>query len=708
MSLESIAAGLFNFDPTEGLVKGTSMGAQMMQIALEEQRMKFDVAGKAADAMLQGQRNDLSRRSQMFNELTQNLNRFDEKAREGQASAWNRELAGKYLGGGGESSGGGGDGPSSEASYSPPIEQASPSEEASGMTYEAAGDFNTMPEGGNVEPSPTPSAPAITSVQPTVQAIGSDGATVQDPGTGFSAAPTPAPGPSISTIQGRSTMARPGRGQDGMGRREAVRGSRVANTNVLPQGSFSGGAQAVPTFPGRQNSVGFQEELPNFLETDANSKVDPIQLHGYMRQRVANSKLNGLVPRDGERFGITTGAPEEWANYFVGLGEYESGFGSKVVGDVGRFPGNSNGLYQLSPNDAMGHKIRDTPFTMTELQDATFNADAAVKIHENLVTQDGVIAEGNRGAARYWGPLRRGVRPQLAGSVASLAGASPGGMPEAGGGPDGSLFPNASPEPGQSTDQPAVMDIPEAAPVEEARRGVQATFQEKSESVRQLSLLRSKELELAAAMAAIDPNDPSARMLAGQLGVQRAKVRTDLQAAEERNHEIKQREAVLQKALIDAEKAHKIALDRQRSYQREVPGAGRQVSPEDVFDAYVDADPRTRMKMKARFVNDKEMTARINVADEFLERQDPTDDRTWNIGGSDYTVADMAEFYNAPDVRGPDGLKKPNPVKEFVEKNPKLKREVEALAGVPAAAPATEAAPAPGLDPVKAKIDGVF
>lgn len=720
MSLENVAASLFNFDPTVSLQRGTAMGAQMMEIALREQQMKFDVAAQHANATLSAERNSLARRSQMFNELTENLNRFDRKASEAQAASFNQGLVDTYAGGGESSS-------SSSVDYPDSTPAPAPARE---FSYAEAGPFNTVPDRAPA-PAEPPQEQSIRTNQPmgapSPTPIGGSAPAVQGEPVSFSGAPAPAAapaGPDIRTIQG-SASAR--MDQRRMGRNVSLTGREAQPRNDFGQAgpsqrvSFAEGPTATPMV--RENGPApATGTLPNFLETDERSKVSPAQLHGFMRQRIANSQLNGLVPKDGARFGIKSGSPDEWADYFTGLANLESGFGAKVVGDVGRFPGNSNGLYQLSPNDAINHGIRDTPFIMSELQDPTFNADAAVKIHEKLIREDGVIAEGNRGAARYWGPLRRGITPQTQSVVQEARGGGQDSRgPDTGegqvrgmaGGPgviDGGLFPGAGKSQqfyGPAPESAPATDLPEAAAAAEARRGAQETLQAKIQSTQRLYELRTRDLELGAAASAIDLRVPGARAQIGQINMERARVKSELEKAEQLNREILNREQTYAKSLLEAESALKIAQDRQRGYQKAIPEAGRKVSPDEVFDRYVDADPRTRMKMKASFVNDKEMMARLEVADEFLKSQGGvSDDRTWKIGGSEYSLTELVEFYQNPGT-----LEAPNPVREFVDKDPKLKREVETL--LPQGAQGSQVvpaspAPAAGGDPVKAKIDSLF
>lgn len=678
MSLENVAAGLFNFDPTRGLQAGTSMGAQMMQIALQSQQQQLDAGAKWDQAMLSADRNALARRTQMFNEMTSNLNRFDEQARQKSAEAW------ATGGGGGVSSGGGSSVsyPQSEASPVPAMTE--PKREFS--LSEGAG-FNSAP--ATAEPIAPTNEPSITTnIKPETTPIGG-GTPAQAPGgkpfrmaSGQSAAPNQFVTAPDASMSGSAPMP-------------TAQGQVAASRGESPV-SFSEGPSMTPNVSESRPRME-TASLPNYLETDANSKVAPAQLHGYMRQRLANSQLNGFVPKDGERFGIKTGSPDEWADYFTGLANVESGFGAKVTGDVGRFNGNSNGLFQLSPGDATNHGIRDSPFTMTELQDPTFNADAAVKIHEKLVLGDGVIAGrsqdgGYLGASRYWGPLRRGVTPQTQGVVAEARGGmdqrgadtGQGQIPGMAGGPgaiDAGLFP-------QQQQAPDFEQFPEYRATNEARTAYQQTLSEKMQNTTKMAELRTQLMQVDQEMLAKDAEasafglrqaDPLYKVAINPLRMQRSKIENEILGIQSQNQQVLEREKILEKSAKDADAAWKIVQDRQRAFQRAAPDAAASASPDVIFDRYVDADPRTRMKMKASFVNDKEMMARLNVADEFLKSEGQgtvADDRTWKIGGSDYTLAELVEFYDEPARTYPDGKIKPNPVKEFVEDDPKLKKEV--------------------------------
>lgn len=145
------------------------------------------------------------------------------------------------------------------------------------------------------------------------------------------------------------------------------------------------------------------------ISVNSNGKVESAEFLAYLENKIANSKLNGYMPSDGAKHGID-GSPASWANYFYHLSNRESSLNVNTVGDVGLFDGNSNGLFQLSPNDAVNYGLNGgRPFSQTQLTDPVANTNAAIAIHESLVLRDGAIGSDRRtGAARYWGPLSKG------------------------------------------------------------------------------------------------------------------------------------------------------------------------------------------------------------------------------------------------------------------------------------------------------------
>ncbi len=715
MSLENIAAGLFNFNATEGLARGTSMGAQMMEVALRDQQMKLDAAQAHANAALSADRNALARRSQMFNELTDSLNRFEAKAKERQAAEWSSSLRSpqEVSAGGGYSSGA--VDYSGLPSSSPAV--PSPEETPREFGYTEAGGFNSMPspsdspvgqpqpwEGGittGMFGDPQTSQPIGSSVtfdgRQTVQPIGGS---VGD--EGFLSAPSdeagpvsfstaPASGPGIGRIEG-SASARI-RDRERGRNRDPRESTRPRNNPRMASGGPSFVPEVGGGLPIARPVESDVSHLPTYLETDASSKVSPQQLYGFMAGQFANSRLNGFVPQDGARYGITTGSPEEWARFATGLAEIESGFRTTAVGDVGRFPGNSNGLYQLSPNDAQNYGLRDSPFIMAELQDGTSNAKTAVSIMEKLVTEDGVIAGrkgggGWAGMSRYWGPLRRGVNPLNAGSVKGLNPLS-GGSQEGSGGIDAGLFPpSAQPQQPQPEEQD-FSHIPEYRAAQDSRTayqdnlGKRAEIAEKMDEIRESMLKVRHEIltrDAEATARGLKPSSTGYKIAINPLKAELARLEARLRPMEEERRSLLRNEPLLKKAASDAEDAWKIVRDRQQAFSRTVPDAGTDYDPEVVMPRYAEADYVGKAALRARFAGNKEVNAGFDSIDRYREdaaksaaAQTPAEERTVKIGSSQYTIPQLAEFYEPTTPENPESN---NPVTKAVEADPLLRQAV--------------------------------
>lgn len=669
MAIEQVAAGLFNYDPVRDLQAGTSMGAQMMEIALRSQQQMIDMGNQAAQIQLASERNALSRRAQMFNEMTSALNRFDQQAKERQAQGLRQSVLSSVIGGGTRRA--------STPSSPVPVARERTSPTQGIQTQPVRRQTTTVPAyvdstGFNTAERVNPEAPVTqpdftmrtTVAEPGREPIGgftTDGSrqfVQQTEETSFNAS---APVPSVQDI------VRSSRGEvqfdQGPGQ---VRRDVTIQTEAVESGQQT--TQAA--------------DLPNFLQVDENNRVSPAQLHGYMRQRIANSDLNGFVPADGERFGITTGSPEEWADYFTGLANVESGFRATTVGDRGRFPGNSNGLFQLSPQDSLNHNLRDTPFSIEELQDPTFNADAAVKIHESLVLRDGVIAEGRRGAARYWGPLRRGVLPQQQAVVQEarqMAQGAPndvgaGEIPGMAGGPgvvDAGLFPPASRPDGQVDQEQLYSQFPEYRALQETDALFNSVREQHNVTAAELTGLRQRDLELRAAMSVVGRNTPEGFLVAREL----AGVQGQILELEQRNNELKAQESTLLKSRNDAEAAWKVVRERQNISSQFVQGAEPPIDPEQIVDQYVQADGVTRLKMRARFQDDPVVSKWIKEADTFIKEQrdeqgaSRPEEETVRIRGTEYTIEDLNRYRENPVIF------------DFLENNPKIKEKVDALGG---------------------------
>lgn len=702
MSLENVAAGLFNFDPTRGLQAGTSMGAQMMQIALQSQQQQLDAGAKWDQAMLSADRNALARRTQMFNEMTTNLNRFDEQARQKTAEAW-------ATGGGGGGTSGGSSSvmyPQSEASPVPAMTE--PKREFS--LSEGAG-FNSAP--ATAAPIAPTNEPSITTnIKPETTPIGG-GAPAQAPGgkpfrmaSGQSAAPNQFVTAPDASMSGSAPMP-------------TAQGQVAASRGESPV-SFSGGPAMTP-------NVSIQ--APAIPAVTYNEGAHRMKLDVPYDGRPANVRYNnpGAAyprPRDNafglEGYGIIGGGhqigkyPTPVHGAASNMDLFSKGYkGMTVQGAVNKWRGGNGSLNvpegydpgQVIDDDFVNDKGRMVDFfeKMANHESSKFSMPR----DQWEQAFDMYASGGARGGDASV------IQPSRRGEVA--------GVESGGGGMDAGLFPQSQ-QPqfygpsAESQQAPDFEQFPEYRAANEARTAYQQTLSEKMQNATKMAELRTQLMQVDQEMLAKDAEasafglrqaDPLYKVAINPLRMQRSKIENEILGIQSQNQQVLDREKILEKSAKDADAAWKIVQDRQRAFQRAAPDAAASASPDVIFDRYVDADPRTRMKMKASFVNDREMTARLNVADEFLKSEGQgtvADDRTWKIGGSDYTLSELAQFY-----QDPGSMENPNPVREFVGKDPKLKQEVEAL--TPAGSQGSsqpQPAATPGTDPVKAKIDSLF
>jgi len=180
--------------------------------------------------------------------------------------------------------------------------------------------------------------------------------------------------------------------------------------------SYSGGGggysgSAIPGSPGSQthNQMGeLSNYVPNGNSTilaDKQGKVNPQAFYDSMVIKFSNSALKGYVPKDGEKYGIKTGSPQEWARFATMLIKQESGFNINSTGDNG----NSYGLVQMKAGE-YGLKTRE------DVMDPNKSSDALIKQFEKYIIPSEHIGgtgsgagtyHGWRGAAAYFGPIRR-------------------------------------------------------------------------------------------------------------------------------------------------------------------------------------------------------------------------------------------------------------------------------------------------------------
>jgi hypothetical protein len=141
------------------------------------------------------------------------------------------------------------------------------------------------------------------------------------------------------------------------------------------------------------------------LPVDRRGRVNPTDYYKAAVEKLKGSKLIGFVPKDGAKFGIEKGTAEEWAAFMTQLTKQESNFNTRTVGDGG----NSLGLSQMKGGE----------YGITNPYDPDQAQSGMIKQFEKYIIKSEHIAGrgqggpgqgvygGYRGAAAYFGPLRR-------------------------------------------------------------------------------------------------------------------------------------------------------------------------------------------------------------------------------------------------------------------------------------------------------------
>lgn len=141
---------------------------------------------------------------------------------------------------------------------------------------------------------------------------------------------------------------------------------------------------------------------PGPMSVDGRGRVNHVAYYANALKNLEGSKLIGFVPKDGEKFGITTGSKEEWARFMTQLTKQESNFNVNTIGDGGK----SIGLSQMYYGE---YGIKDP-------KDPQQAQRGMIKQFEKYVIPFGSITgrgsgkgtySGWGGAAAYFGPMRR-------------------------------------------------------------------------------------------------------------------------------------------------------------------------------------------------------------------------------------------------------------------------------------------------------------
>jgi hypothetical protein len=139
------------------------------------------------------------------------------------------------------------------------------------------------------------------------------------------------------------------------------------------------------------------------LAAGRGGQVDPQAFYKSAVERFKNSPLNGFVPRDGDKWGIKTGSPEEWARLATATAQQESSFNANAP---------NGGLFQMNAGDLARYGQKGAA-----VNDPNAQLNAAAKQWETAIPKSGAVAEpgggpgsysGWRGAGAYFGSMRYG------------------------------------------------------------------------------------------------------------------------------------------------------------------------------------------------------------------------------------------------------------------------------------------------------------
>ena len=118
-------------------------------------------------------------------------------------------------------------------------------------------------------------------------------------------------------------------------------------SSVRPGQPFTSAQKPSDFVPGRKDAVpteAYADFGDGSIKVNEKGVVDKTQYYNAAVRRIANSELNGFVPKDGHLYGITTGAPEEWANLIMRTTYVESSFNTGTTNS--KDEGGSFGLMQ--------------------------------------------------------------------------------------------------------------------------------------------------------------------------------------------------------------------------------------------------------------------------------------------------------------------------------------------------------------------------
>jgi hypothetical protein len=131
-------------------------------------------------------------------------------------------------------------------------------------------------------------------------------------------------------------------------------------------------------------------EKRDILQPDINGFVEERFLRYVLVEAIRNSKLAGYRPLDADQYAILSGAPEEWADYFVATAKSSSNlnaFNSKsvvVYTSAGqRLDLEKVGLFSINPAEVVPNK--------EQLFIPRTNIAEAIQLYANRILKDKAI-----------------------------------------------------------------------------------------------------------------------------------------------------------------------------------------------------------------------------------------------------------------------------------------------------------------------------
>jgi hypothetical protein len=162
-----------------------------------------------------------------------------------------------------------------------------------------------------------------------------------------------------------------GGGRFGIGSFAAPGGGLGPGGGGISAGPGGGGGAPGPARTGQGTpAYSGPASAPGGGRTGAAASARGAALYQKLLSGFKGSKLEGVVPPDGPRFGINKGTAEEWARFGTAVAQAESDFNPRDVSDRGR----SMGVFQYGHSQAYGNAFDVDNSVKAFVRDATASA----------------------------------------------------------------------------------------------------------------------------------------------------------------------------------------------------------------------------------------------------------------------------------------------------------------------------------------------